>query len=106
MPFGPNLMNKRYVNISPCCLTRYTRHCKCGPRVVLTNHHVGSDVKRCITRRMVGLVLGGKLRMLNSGVLVLNFAFGRGYPSIEGAGMVSVCGTLGRCKMGVRVCSP
>lgn len=92
--------------MSPCCLTRYTRDCNCGPRVVLTNHHVGSNVKRCITNRIVGLVLGGKVRILGSGVLVLNFAFGRGYPSMHGAGIVSVCRTLVKCGLGVAICSP
>lgn len=46
------------------------------------------------------------MRILGSRVLVLKFAFGRGYPSIQGAGIVSVCGTLQRCGMRVAMCSP
>lgn len=106
MGLEPKLINKRYVDISPCCLVRGTRICKILPEVVSSTQQLGSNVNSCITGRMVGLVGGGKMLIGSSGVLLLNVAFGRGYPSVHGAGIISVCSALLRCAGGVSICSP
>lgn len=94
------------MNISPCCLACGTRRVNCRDRVVLSNEHVGSSVNGCMTRGAIGGLVGTSIPMGGTGITVLNFAFGRGYPSAEGAGVVSVCGRLHRCKVAPMVTSP
>lgn len=50
--------------------------------------------------------MGHHVRISNTHILIVKLAFGRGYPSLHGAGVVSVVGRLTRCGVVISILSP
>jgi UDP-N-acetyl-D-galactosamine dehydrogenase len=106
LPFRPGLVGGHCIGVDPYYLTFKAQEIGYNPEVILAGRRINDEMGANIANRMVRLLAGKRINIVDAKVLVLGLAFKENCPDIRNTKVVDVISELETYSLSVDVYDP